>query len=72
MLRAIRKFMRREDGLVTIEWVALAAAVVVGGIAVVWVVMDQAGGVAKGVGATIGSANTSACTNATNVTGVGC
>lgn len=41
MLRAIRKFMRREDGLVTVEWVALAAAVVVGGIAVVWVVMDK-------------------------------
>jgi hypothetical protein len=35
------EFVRNEDGLVTVEWVALAAAVVVGGIALVWVVMDN-------------------------------
>lgn len=53
MLRGIRKFFRREDGLVTVEWVALAAAVVVGGIAVVWVVMDNMKVEATHVGSTI-------------------
>lgn len=47
------RFIRREDGLVTVEWVALAAAVVVGGIAVVWVVMDTMEGVSQSIGTNI-------------------
>lgn len=33
-----RKFAATEDGLVTVEWVALASAVVVGGVTVAWLV----------------------------------
>ncbi len=34
-------FWRGESGLVTVEWVALAAAVVVGGITLVWLVVSN-------------------------------
>lgn len=34
-------FWDNESGLVTLEWVALAAAVVVGGITLVWLVVSN-------------------------------
>jgi len=37
----LRDFLRREDGLVTVEWVALAAAIVVGAITIGYVVMNN-------------------------------
>jgi hypothetical protein len=36
----LREFLRKEDGLVTVEWVALASALVIGAIAIGWMVMD--------------------------------
>jgi Flp pilus assembly pilin Flp len=38
MFARLRKFATAENGLVTVEWVALASAVVVGGITLVWLV----------------------------------
>ena len=32
------RFLRGEDGLVTVEWVALAAAMVVGAVSIGWLV----------------------------------
>lgn len=58
MLIGMRKFLRREDGLVTVEWVALAAAVVVGGIAIIWTVMDSLKTPAAGIASTINPAAT--------------
>ncbi len=38
-----RRFTKREDGLVTVEWIAIAAAVVIGGVALVWTLYNQLG-----------------------------
>jgi Flp pilus assembly pilin Flp len=35
------RFFHDEDGLVTVEWVAIAGAVVIAGIAIVWVTMNN-------------------------------
>lgn len=40
-LRGLRRFGRSEEGAVTVEWVALAGAVLIGAIAVVWIVMNN-------------------------------
>jgi Flp pilus assembly pilin Flp len=37
----LRDFVRSEDGLVTVEWVALASALVIGAIAIGWFVMNS-------------------------------
>jgi hypothetical protein len=74
-MRVVNKFLRKgltpflksEDGLVTVEWISLVAAVVVGGIAIVWAVMDQAGGVSSGIAASISAANSAGCSAATNI-----
>ena len=57
-----RRFLREEDGLVTVEWVALAAAVVVGGITLVWLVMTNLKAPANSIGSGI---NNAANTNVT-------
>lgn len=36
----LRKFLSGQGGLVTVEWVALAGAVVIGGITAAWMVMN--------------------------------
>jgi Flp pilus assembly pilin Flp len=33
---AFRRFTKKEDGMVTVEWLALAAAVTVGAVGVAW------------------------------------
>ena len=35
----LSRLVKREDGLVTVEWVALAAAMVVGAVSIGWLVM---------------------------------
>lgn len=49
----LNRFFKAEDGMVTVEWVALSAAVTVGGIAIAWVVLDSLDTVAAGIGDTI-------------------
>ena len=41
MASLIRRFFDAEDGLVTVEWVAIAGAVLIAGIAIVWVTMNN-------------------------------
>ena len=36
----LRGFFKADDGLVTVEWVALAGALVIGAITVGWIVMN--------------------------------
>jgi len=70
MMIAINKFLRRgleafikgEEGLVTVEWVALAAAVVVGGITLVWLVMNNLKTPANSIGTGINNAATTTVT----------
>jgi hypothetical protein len=72
MMIAINKFLRRgltafikgEEGLVTVEWVALAAAVVVGGITLVWLVMNNLKVPAATIGNGINNAASTAVTQA--------
>ncbi len=49
-LRKVRHFLRKKDGMVTVEWVALSAAVLVGGIAIAWTVLNNLDPVAKQIG----------------------
>lgn len=43
----LRNFSLQEHGVVTVEWVALAGAVVVGAIAVGWIVLNSLKGPAS-------------------------
>jgi hypothetical protein len=65
-MKARRGFLSRlaksEDGLVTVEWVALAAAMVVGAVSIGWLVMVNLKGPAASIGTGI---NTTANTNIT-------
>ena len=51
----LRDFFRAEDGLVTVEWVALASALVIGAIAIGWLVMQNLQAPANAVGTNIQS-----------------
>ena len=46
------RFGKQDDGLVTVEWIAIAAAVVIGGVALVWTLYNQ---LAPGPGSAISS-----------------
>ena len=48
-LRVLRNFARREDGLVTVEWVALTASMVIAAIVVSYTVMHNTNTEAKAV-----------------------
>jgi hypothetical protein len=55
-LGGLRRFIRVEDGLVTVEWVALTAGMVVAAVAIGYIVMNntykQASKVATGISTT--------------------
>jgi Flp pilus assembly pilin Flp len=59
----IRNFVRSEDGLVTVEWVALTAGMVVAAVAIGYIVMTNTGEEAINVGGGIGSEITSTFTD---------
>ena len=58
-LQALHNFARREDGLVTVEWVALTASMVIGAIVVSYTVMHntntQAQTLGNGISTTLNS-----------------
>ena len=51
----IRNFVRVEDGLVTVEWVALTAGMVVAAVAIGFIVMQTTGNQAAHVGSNVKS-----------------
>jgi hypothetical protein len=53
--RDLQKFMVSEVGLVTVEWVALAGAIIIGAIAVGWIVMRSLSSPAHSIGSSITS-----------------
>lgn len=53
----LRGFFTSEDGLVTVEWVALASAMVIGAITVGWLVMKNLKEPANLIGSNISSVN---------------
>lgn len=46
-------FLKDESGLVTVEWVAIAAALVVGAIAIAWAVLSSLEAPAATIGSVI-------------------
>jgi len=60
--KSVGPFVKKEDGLVTVEWVALSAAVVVGGITLVWLVIGNLKTPANSIGNQIDSAATTPVT----------
>ena len=70
----VRRLVREEDGLVTVEWVALTAGLVIGAMAVGYIVMNNtantSGTVATGICGGGGSA-ASVTTNGFGASGIG-
>ena len=69
MARWFGVFGRDDEGLVTVEWVALAGAVVIGGITVVWIVMNNMQTPAAAVGSNITTCEASAAQNSGSTAG---
>lgn len=65
----LRTFLRDQSGLVTVEWVALAGAVVIGGITVVWIVMNNLQTPANAIGSNITSCEAYAAANSGSTAG---
>lgn len=60
MKNLIKRYIKNEDGLVTIEWVGIAAVVVIAGIVITTFVMEGAnttGGKINAAAATVGNAS---------------
>jgi len=55
MLQSFGRFLRDEDGLVTVEWVALTAGMVVAAVTVGFIVMKSTADNSKGIGNNITS-----------------
>jgi len=53
MVREVLRFVRADEGLVTLEWVALAAAVIILAIGVVLVIQTQVNTAASTIGSKI-------------------
>ena len=57
LLRAtVERFHGDEDGAMTVEWVAIAAAVVVGAVALTWSVLSSLDPVADAIGSSLNDA----------------
>jgi hypothetical protein len=54
-LTGLRRFIRIEDGLVTVEWVALTAGMVVAAVAIGFIVMNNTYKSASAIGGNISS-----------------
>ena len=65
----LHSFGTDEGGLVTVEWVALAGAVVIGGITVVWIVMNNLQTPANAVGSNLTACETFAAQNSGSTSG---
>jgi Flp pilus assembly pilin Flp len=69
VLGMLRGFAADEQGVVTVEWVALAGAVVIGAIAVGWIVLNNLKAPASTIGTNITSCESTAAASGGSVTG---
>jgi Flp pilus assembly pilin Flp len=53
MARALRQLVRKDDGSMTVEWIAIAAAVIVGAVAVSYTVLGGLKAPAAKIGTTL-------------------
>jgi hypothetical protein len=65
----LRKFLSGQGGLVTVEWVALAGAVVIGGISVAWLVMNNVKTPASAIGSRVTACETYAALHGGSTSG---
>lgn len=65
----LRDFFKAEDGLVTVEWVALAGALVIGAITVGWIMMNGLATPAKNVDTAISDCASTAANTQGDTTG---
>jgi Flp pilus assembly pilin Flp len=56
LINSMRRFLKAEDGVVTVEWVAIAAALTIGAIVIAWTVLDSLQPAASTIGSTINDA----------------
>jgi len=63
MIKFVQGFLKAEEGLVTVEWVALAGALVIGAITVGWIVMNGLTTQGTNVDNTVTSCSNSAAAN---------
>jgi hypothetical protein len=62
-VKLIKRFVSAEDGLVTVEWVALAGAAAIGAIACVWLVLNGDKAPASAIAGNLASCETYAATH---------
>ena len=53
LTRKIRRFGKEDDGAMTVEWTAIAAAVVIGAVAITYQVLDGLDPVAETIGSSL-------------------
>jgi len=69
MLKTLKRFAIAQDGVVTVEWVALAGAVVIGGITVAWAVLNTLPSQAGTTGTAVAACEHYAATHHGSTTG---
>ena len=69
MLATFKRFFSSQSGLVTVEWVALAGAVVIGGITAAWIVMNNLKTPANAVGSNLTACETYAASHSGSTSG---
>lgn len=52
-MKAFLQFLKDDRGVVTVEWVAVAAAVTVGAITIAWMVLSSLEAPASAIGSTL-------------------
>jgi len=62
----LRNFVKQEDGVVTIEWVALGGAILIGAIAVGWLVLNGLQTPASNIGTNLNSCEAIAASTSGN------
>ena len=64
----LRDFISRDEGVVTVEWVALAGALVIGAITIGWIVMNGLSTPATNVGTALSNCSSTAGGSSSNCT----
>ena len=67
--RKVSNFFYDQHGVVAVEWVALAGAVVIGGVAVAYAVSSRLGTPASSIGTNLSDCETWAAANSTSTSG---
>jgi hypothetical protein len=67
--RVLSGFLGAEDGLVTVEWVALAGSLAIGAITVGWIILNGLKEPANSIGNTLSDCQSTAASNGGSTSG---